>query len=450
MRPQLSRLTLWLACSMGLAASALCTEPPVVAPLPVASQNSVKVAAQLMASTVTLRILPTGEPRANVPAKSPVQNPDEGVTVCSGVSLGNGLVVTFASASANSRFRLTLPNGEQAEGTLCVVDHYSGLSLLEIGRTNLPGLEPTKELPVIGGGLLTAAAAGIERPVVSAGILSAVDRSIPGTGLPPLLQCDVRTTETSYGAAIVDGEGRLVGIVAATAAPGDRNGWTYAISVQHVERLVRARQPQQLVVLQRRRPTVGLTMGPGEKEGQVLIERVEAGGPADKAGIRAGDFVVEAEGRTIRSAYQAVDLILKRQPGEVVQLVIRHGEQTRTVDVTLAGSAASLPTATDVPGVRIGPQLNVRAVGRRQIEVRNAVGIQEVAVEPNTPANRLPRDEASLLKAQLAGFEKVIEQLQQELRRRDQHQAKTEELIQKLTEEVIQLRKQLPAKEPLK
>ena len=97
--------------------------------------------------------------------------------------------------------------------------------------------------------------------------------------------------------------------------------------------------------------------------------------------------------------------------------------------------------------MRIGPQLNVRAVGRRQIEVRNAVGVEEVAVEPNTPKNRLPRDEASLLKAQLAGFEKVIEQLQQELRRRDQHQAKTEELIQKLTEEVVQLRKQLSAKE---
>src|SRR5882757_4462350 len=121
MRPQLSRMTLWLACCVSFAPSALFAEPPIVAPQPVGSSNSVKVAAQLMAATVTLRILPAGEKPANVPVDA-TQKVGEGVTVCSGVSLGNGLVITFASAPANSRFRLTLPSGDQAEGQLCVVD----------------------------------------------------------------------------------------------------------------------------------------------------------------------------------------------------------------------------------------------------------------------------------------------------------------------------------------
>lgn len=412
-------------------------EPPL--------DESVRPAAKLLAATVTIRVLPVDVAKREPADSGPAGGVTEGISVCSGVSLGKGLIVTFTSALANSRFRITLVDGEQAEGQLRVVDHYSGLSLLEITRRDLVGLELATDLPNVGGSILTAAAAGIERPVVSLGILGGKERAIPGTGLPPLLQCDVRTTETSSGSAVVDSAGRLVGIVVATPAPAAPGGWTYAVSLHHVERLLRARVDRELVVLERRRPSVGFTLGPGEKDGTVMVERVVPQGPAARAGIQAGDVVTEVEGRRIRSAYQAIDLVLKKQPGENLQLVVEQSGKSRAAQIVLEGdTSGSGVAAADPKAIRIGPQLTVRPLGRKQIEVRESGRVEEVAVAASAPDKRLPRDELSLLKTQLEAFEKVIVRLQSELIRRDENQVHTQELIEKLSAEIAQLRKQLP------
>ncbi len=398
-------------------------------------------AAKLLASTVTVRIAAQQgqqQPPANKQNGSPA-----GVTVCSGVSLGNRLVVTFSRA-AGSRFRVTLPDGEQSEAEPRVFDSYSGLVLLEIDRDGPPGLQPADRLPAVGGAVLTAAASGIEKPVVSLGILGATNRSIGGTGLPPLLQCDVRTTETSSGAPVVDRDGRLIGIVAAT--PSEPGGWTYAVGVRHVQRLLRVRPETGYRTLRRQRPSVGLTMRAGRARGSVEVERVEPGGPADRAGVRRGDSVLEVEGRKIRSPYQAVALIIRRQPGDSIELVVKQSSgKTKKVTVTLGGAVefAPLPWEAADRKVNVGPQLEVRATGRNQIQLRRQGRVEEISVSPGRTAARLPRDEVSMLRVQLAAFEKVILQLQAELDRRDVAHAKTQELIKTLTQEVSRLRKLL-------
>jgi len=126
--------------------------------------------------------------------------------VFSGVSLGEGLIVTFSSAPDTWRYRLTLPGGAQTEGTarqrpLLSLKHPRDFAK----RLARPGTGRRVARP--GSTLYTAAAAGIEKPVVSRGVLGAVDRKFSGRELPPLLQCDVRTIETSPGAAMVDREG---------------------------------------------------------------------------------------------------------------------------------------------------------------------------------------------------------------------------------------------------
>src|SRR5437867_13398060 len=87
-----------------------------------ADDDGVAVAKKLAAATVTVR--------ASAPESEPGKPAD--VTVFSGVSLGEGLIVTFSSAPETWRYRLTLPHGTQADGGLRVKDLYSGLSVLEI------------------------------------------------------------------------------------------------------------------------------------------------------------------------------------------------------------------------------------------------------------------------------------------------------------------------------
>ena len=290
------------------------------------------------------------------------------VVVSSGISLGNGRLVTFVGDrdATAARFRVTLPTGDQAETKLRVWDHYSGLVLLKTDAAELPGLELAKELPKIGATVLTAAAAGIEPPAVSAGILGGADRTLPVVDLPPLLQCDVRTTETSSGAAVVDREGRLIGIVAANTVAGERPGWTYAVPISHIERLLTAEKDGQVIELKRRRPAVGFTLGPAEKEGLVQVERVE-NGPAARAGILKGDLIIEADGRRIRSAYQAVNRIMAKQPGDKVMLTIGRGSERRQVELTLdaAGGAPPSVVAADARQIQVGPQLRISNGGRQ-------------------------------------------------------------------------------------
>jgi S1-C subfamily serine protease len=409
-----------------------------------------EVASKLLSTTVTVRILPT---KAEAFSKPSAEAPKGEVTVCSGVSVARGLVVTFDPPPADRkaperRYRVTLPDGQQAKASSRVIDHYSGLALVAIDKPDLPALELAAEAPAVGARVLTAAAAGIERPVVSLGIVGGVDRSLAGTGLPPLVQCDVRTTEASVGAAVVDRQGKLLGVIAATTGSAEGRGWTYAVPAKHIQRLLDAQQVDRLIVLDRRRPTVGLTMGAGNREGLVEVERVEPGGPADRAGIRKGDVIVEADGRKIRSAYQAVDLILNRQPGDKLRLLVDQEGAQRTLDVTLGSSSEPIrysQSGANLP-VRVGPQIRMRTTGPQSFEVGKA-GEPEAAGVALKAQFAKDRDELSLLRRQLEAFEKVIAGLQDELQRRERTETETRETVERLERELSVLRRQLRERE---
>jgi S1-C subfamily serine protease len=408
------------------------------------------VAEKLLATTVTVRISAPKPVPVSAEPSSESMRPADSIFLASGVSLGRGLIVTFYNSPGAARFRATLPDGEQADAELRVTDDYSGLRLIEIANQRLPGLElaaansQSAELS-IGMPVMTAAAMGIERPVVSLGILGGTDRALGGSGLPPLLLCDVRTTETSSGAAIVNRDGKLIGVAAAVSSPDQRSGWTYAVPVRHVERLVASRVDKQQVVLRRQRPTAGLTLGAGVKEGTVRVERVDAGGPADLAGIRSGDLLLDVEGHKIRSAYQAVDLILKKQPGDQVQLQLEQQGRNRQLALTLGGVLAPQiePREPLESTVQVGPQTNI-VVRSNKIEVRRNIGVDDESrtLADSNGGDRPSRDELSSLKAQLEQFQRAVTSLEEEIRRREAAQSKMTDKLESLEADVERLRNQ--------
>lgn len=417
--------------------------------------TEIEVAARLLDSTVTIRISAANE---QVPENNTPNVLADGVTVCSGVSLSQGLVLTFGRlpeagsvVTPDDRFRVTLPDGEQQAARPVVIDRYSGLVLLEIDRRDLPGLQVAAALPKIGGTVLTAAAAGIEKPLVSRGVLSGVDRTIAGVDLPPMIQCDISTTAASSGAAVVGKNAMLLGIIAATSTPGENFGWSFAIPLDYIDRVLKARAKDRLVVLVRRRPTVGLKLGSGATQGTVQVERVTLGGPAHKAGIRAGDVVQQADGRKIRSAYQAVALILRRQPGERFSFVVERDGKEKKIEVTLGGSSAIV---TDTPGgeshqaqqqVQVGPQLNLRLTDGNRVQVRGRAGVAELSVDGEPALQRSPGNELENLQRQLELYENALEAMQSDRRRREAKEIENEKLLKTLRTEVNELKRQLNA-----
>ena len=414
------------------------------------------VARRLKGSTVTVRILKQKQvekaavdataKRTPDVAPAPPQMTSE-ITVCSGVAVGKGFVVTHddireSRTAAADRYRITLPDGKQATARLAVVDQYSQLHLLETDQKDLVGISLAKTAPKVGARVMSGAAAGIDKPVVSIGMVGAVDRSLPGVYLPPLVQCDIRTLETSTGGAIVDLTGKLVGVITYTDPPEKRNGWTYAVPASQVARLMRARVEGELIVMGRRRPVVGMKLGVGKKEGVCIVERVTEGGPADRAGIEVGDVVHEAAGRKIRSPYQAVRQVLNRQPGDKLSMLVERNKSTKYVDITLGGGAAT-PVADlrSVEGMGLVQQnVNVKSKPDGGYEVTRTDDNGRTLPGQRAPL-KMSLDRVESLERELANYREEVARLRKQLRHRDNVQAELQKLIAQMLGEIREMKK---------
>ena len=273
------------------------------------------------------------------------------VVVCSGVCVAPNKVVTAVPVSSDSKIRLTFPGGKQDDAHLRVVDEFTGLVLLDSRHCPAQPLEIAAELPEEGSSVMTAAAWGVEKPLVFQGMVSGTGHMLAGMCYPPLLVCQLPTTNTSTGSAIVNREGKLVGVVVGADPASMHQGWmTYAVPASHVQRLMRACESsdkdgheRSVVVLKRRRPKVGWVL---ESEGEsIKVERILSGGPAEKAGIQKGDLVLAAEGVQIRSIYQAHSHTMCKQAGDALTYRIQRGADTQDVVVVLGGAVEveSLP-----------------------------------------------------------------------------------------------------------
>lgn len=431
-------------------------------------------AQQLMRATVTIRAAGSedfvaraagsrDEPDGAAPA--PVENE---VTVCSGTFVGEGRLLSFGCLpvlSENNRletdYRITFPAGGQAVASPRVVDRHSGLVLLEltgpdVDMDGLTALELAPRLPETGESVLTAAAAGVELPLVSLGLLSGVDRVVPGTDLPPLLVCDISTTPASSGAAVVDREARLVGIIAAASLPGESFGWSYAIPVKHIRRVLDAVDGDRLVILPRLRPNLGVVLGPGDQVGTVVVQHVTDGGPGDQASLSVGDRVLAIEGSQVRSVYQAGMILRKHLPGERITLTcvapsvaaggqLRPGTRPRQVEVTLGSQVDEL---TASPAEVQQQTIKARIAGPRKIELSNSARSYEYSLGSAAGAAEirggvLRPAAGGEFQAKLEQYEQLIRTLQEEADQTRQQLVKREQMVQALQEELSRLRREV-------
>jgi putative serine protease PepD len=67
----------------------------------------------------------------------------------------------------------------------------------------------------------------------------------------------------------------------------------------------------------------------------VLIVNVTSGGPAAKAGLKAGDIIVQLDGKAVNDVSGLGAILLSKKPGDVVAVQVSRGNQQRTVNVTL-------------------------------------------------------------------------------------------------------------------
>src|SRR5262245_42623094 len=177
---------------------------------------------------------------------------------------------------------------------------------------------------------------------VTSGIVSALNRyvRVPAESGQTAhrvgaVQTDASINPGNSGGALVDCHARLVGINTAGAAlpstPGGSIGLGFAIPVDFARGIA-----DELIASGKvTRPGFGLQVQP--ISGGLFVQAVTAGGPADKAGLRPGDVIVEVDGEPAESIDPLVVKTLEMQPGDTVDLTYERGGRHTTTLTLSAG-----------------------------------------------------------------------------------------------------------------
>lgn len=261
----------------------------------------------------------------------------------------DGVVVTNAHVVGEAEgVGVTLADATRVRGTVVAADRLTDLAVLRVDRDDLPAAELADDLPEVG-----ELAVAIGNPLgfensVTAGIISGLGREFPGAAarapaLIDLIQTDAPISPGNSGGALVDAEGRVVGINVAYVPPaGGAVSIGFAIPASTVASVTSDLLEDGEVAhaflgagLQPLTPQLAATYDLPTDEGALVLS-VSGEGAAAEAGLEAGDIVVAAEGEPVRTVEDVLAAVRSREPGDELDLtVIRDGEELDVV-VTLA------------------------------------------------------------------------------------------------------------------
>jgi len=152
----------------------------------------------------------------------------------------------------------------------------------------------------------------------------------------------------------------------------------------------------------------------------ISVARVEKDGPAERAGIRAGDKVLAVDGIKIRSVYQATRPTMSKQPGDKVTFVVHQADGPRSIEVTLGGGVI-------VPGAQVGqlfePKVVVDSAADLGLPSLTQPRFGNLDSNVNVPLSKLPPGD--LLKLAVDRYQTVIELQRGQLLKQDRELSET-------------------------
>ena len=272
--------------------------------------------------------------------------------------IGNdGLLMTnkHVAADDQAEYTVLLNDGRKLDAKIVARDPGGDIALLKVEGKDFPALSFTEvKAPALGQTVIAIGnALGEFRNTVSRGVVSGLSRTITAGGgketekLESIIQTDAAINPGNSGGPLLDTEGDVLGMNTAIAAGGQNIG--FAIPAADLRRALESYRKNGRIV----RPYLGIRYAPITKELKeknslsvdygVLIVRGETmddlavipGSPADKAGLRENDIILEADGEKLMSDVSLAGIVQRKAPGDTLKLKVLEKGKEKEVTVTL-------------------------------------------------------------------------------------------------------------------
>ncbi|MHA6631913.1 S1C family serine protease [Pseudonocardia sichuanensis] len=280
------------------------------------------------------------------------------VTVGTGEGVGSGVVYQPDVVLTNqhvvagaTRVTIDYADGTSSDGTVLATDEVTDLAVIRTARGGLPVPEYRTELPRPGDPVLAIGSPlGFEGTVTS-GIVSALNRQIPGSAtqssaLVDLIQVDAAISPGNSGGALLDASGRVIGINEAyipPAAGAVSLGFAIpaATAVDIADQLLADGTATHSVLgvnVARLTPEIIQAYDLGVESG-ALVTRVPPGGPAAAAGVQAGDVIVALGDQEVGSIEDLLGALRDTDPGQQTTVAVSRDGQRMDLPVTIGSES---------------------------------------------------------------------------------------------------------------
>jgi serine protease Do len=283
----------------------------------------------------------------------------------------------FAATGGAPGRSIVRRRGRNVGAQVVAIDHETDLAVVKVEAKGLPALTIGDSDTLRPGQLVLAFGSplGLDSSVTM-GVVSAVARQLTPDDPMIYVQTDAPINPGSSGGALVDTEGRLVGINTLIysqsggsegigfAAPSNivRNVFTQIRKTGRVRRGEIGVYPQTVTPLM----AEALKLGP---EAGVILSDVTPGGPGARAGLQPGDVVLTLDGKRMENGRQFRINLYTRSIGDQVAIEVQRAERRLTVRVGVAERDSDMGRLADL----VTPQNAIHEIGVLGVDLTPAI-----------------------------------------------------------------------------
>ena len=258
---------------------------------------------------------------------------------------GDGYIMTNAHVVLTAdEITVRLTDKREFKARVIGADRRTDVALIKIEATGLPVVKFGDPARLKVGEWVVAIGSpfGFDN-TVTAGIVSAKGRSLPQENFVPFIQTDVAVNPGNSGGPLFNMRGEVVGINSQIySRTGGFMGLSFAIPIDVANDIAQQLRTTGKIT----RGRIGVVIQPVTKEladgfglpkpQGALVNSVEKGGPADKAGIEAGDVILRFDGKPVVASEDLPRLVGGTRPGARATVQIWRNKASRDVQLVVA------------------------------------------------------------------------------------------------------------------